>query len=256
MKRRPYALWLISGSAGVAVWSGWVRLGELTGFGPVEPLPGISTLTINAAITLPLGVEAFAAVAIGAWTNPATPGRARRFAAASATAALVLGVLGQVASHLLTATGATTAPPAVVMFVSSLPVLVLGAAARLWHLVSAGESEPVSPVSAGESEPVSPVAPESEPVSPVAPESEPVSPVAEPRRTAALTPVRPAGEGGRTASASERVRSHLRERGLTGPLSRERAAEVAAATSASVATVRRVAAALRPESEASGDDAA
>lgn len=97
-----------------------------------------------------------------------------------------------------------------------------------------------------------PVAPESEPVSPATDESEPV---ATPRRVSALTTVRPAAATSRTGGASERVRSHLRGHGLVGqPLSREQADEVAAATSASVATVRRVAAGLRPESEASGDD--
>ncbi len=54
MKRWP--LVLIAAPAAVAVWSGWVGLGELCGFGIIHPLPGIwDTLRINTAITLPIG---------------------------------------------------------------------------------------------------------------------------------------------------------------------------------------------------------
>src|SRR5690606_3939731 len=65
---RRWPLVLLALPAGVATWSGWVGLGELTGFGPVKPLPGIAdSLTINSAITLPIGVEAYAALAMSAW---------------------------------------------------------------------------------------------------------------------------------------------------------------------------------------------
>lgn|GEM_PF-2426801 len=56
---RPVKRWplvLIAAPAAVAVWSGWVGLGELCGFGIIHPLPGIwDTLRINTAITLPIG---------------------------------------------------------------------------------------------------------------------------------------------------------------------------------------------------------
>jgi hypothetical protein len=55
----------VAAPAAVAVWSGWVGIGEKTGFGIVRPLPGImDSLRINTAVTLPLGVEAYAAFAL------------------------------------------------------------------------------------------------------------------------------------------------------------------------------------------------
>ena len=91
----------------MAVWSGWVGLGGMCGFGVVHPLPGIvSGLQLDTAITLPVGVEAYGAYALGAWLTPGTPERARTFARRSAIGALALGMLGQVVYHLLAAAGA------------------------------------------------------------------------------------------------------------------------------------------------------
>jgi hypothetical protein len=59
---RRWPLFLIAAPAAVAIWSGWVGLGELCGFGVIHPLPGIVPgLQLNTAITLPVGVEAYAA---------------------------------------------------------------------------------------------------------------------------------------------------------------------------------------------------
>jgi hypothetical protein len=135
---RRWPLVLIAAPAAVAIWSGWVGLGELCGFGPVRLLPGISDLTVNTAITLPVGVEAYAAFALGAWMAPGTPGRARRFARWSALGALAYGMAGQVIYHLLAAAHATAAPWPVVVVVSCMPVAVLGLAAALTHLLRAG----------------------------------------------------------------------------------------------------------------------
>lgn len=57
----------------------------MTGFGEVAPLPGIrDELVINTAITLPIGVEAYAVYAIGAWMSLRRLSRGtRRFAAIS-----------------------------------------------------------------------------------------------------------------------------------------------------------------------------
>src|SRR5262249_10180393 len=108
---RRWPLFLIAAPAAVAVWSGWVGLGELCGFGPVNLLPGIGGgFHLNTAITLPVGVEAYGAYALGAWLTPGTPERARSFARRSAVGALALGMLGQVVYHLLAAAGATPAP--------------------------------------------------------------------------------------------------------------------------------------------------
>jgi hypothetical protein len=133
---RRWPLFLIAAPAAVAIWSGWVGLGALCGFGPVDLLPGIAHLTVNTAITLPVGVEAYGAYALGAWLAPvAIPFRARRFAKRSAVGSLALGMLGQVAYHLLAAAHRTRAPWPVVVLVSCIPVVVLGFGAGLAHLM-------------------------------------------------------------------------------------------------------------------------
>jgi len=140
--RRRWPLLVIGASAGTAVWSGWVGLGELVGFGVVHPLPGIADgVTINTAITLPIGVEAYAmyALSVATSTAPITRG-ARRFAWTSSVGALALGMAGQVAYHLMAADRMTSAPWPIVAAVSCLPVVVLGFASVLWHL--AGQTAP------------------------------------------------------------------------------------------------------------------
>ena len=142
---RRWPLLLIAAPAAVAVWSGWVGLGEMAGFGVIHPLPGIwDALRLNTAITLPIGVEAYGAYALGAWLTPETPERARAFARRSAIGALVLGMLGQVVYHLLAAAHAARAPWPVVVLVSCLPVVTLGFGAALTHLLrhSAATSVP------------------------------------------------------------------------------------------------------------------
>lgn len=132
MKTLPrWPLYRIALPAAVAVWSGWVGLGTLCGFGVIRPLPGIwDAATVNTAITLPVGVEAYGAYAMGAWLSPGVPQSARKFAKWSAIGALALGVFGQVAYHLLSAAHAARAPWPVVVLVSSLPVIVLGKHSR------------------------------------------------------------------------------------------------------------------------------
>jgi hypothetical protein len=148
-RRRRWPLLLIGASAGTATWTGWVGLGALTGFGVVHPLPGIwDSLTVNTAITLPVGVEAYAvyALSIATDTRPITR-LARRWAWTSAAGALLLGMGGQIAYHLLDSRGITTAPWWVVALVSCLPVLVLGAASLLWHLAGIDPADAGSAVS-------------------------------------------------------------------------------------------------------------
>ena len=83
---RRWPLVLMAAPAAVAVWSGWVGLGSLCGFGIVHPLPGIADgLRLNTAITLPVGVEAYGAYALGAWLTPGTSVQARRFARRSSS---------------------------------------------------------------------------------------------------------------------------------------------------------------------------
>jgi hypothetical protein len=72
---------VIAAPAAVSIWAaGRVGLGGMSGFGEVEPLPGISHLHLNTALTVPLGIESCAALALGAWLQPGTQGKARRFA--------------------------------------------------------------------------------------------------------------------------------------------------------------------------------
>jgi hypothetical protein len=140
---RRWPVLVLAAPAFVAIWSGWVGVGALTGFGPVHPLPGIATgFTINSAITLPIGVETYAAYALRVWLAGAGPARARRFAKRSAIAAFVLGGLGQIAYHLMTAAHVVTAPWPITTAVSCLPVVVLGFGAALAHLQHAKEETP------------------------------------------------------------------------------------------------------------------
>jgi len=143
---RRWPLVLIAAPAAVAIWSGWVGLGGLCGFGPIHPLPGIADrLVINTAITLPVGVEAYGAYALRAWLTPGVPARAQQFARRSAIGALALGMCGQVIYHLLSAAHAARAPWPVVMLVSCIPVITLGFGAALTHLLKAGVTDDATP---------------------------------------------------------------------------------------------------------------
>jgi hypothetical protein len=137
--RRPAVVWpivLLAAPAFVAIWSGWVGLGTLTGFGVVHPLPGIwDDFSLNSAITLPIGVETYGAYALYVWLSGRVPGRARQFAKWSALGSLAIGALGQVAYHLLVAAGVSAAPWWITTAVACLPVAVLGMGAALAHLV-------------------------------------------------------------------------------------------------------------------------
>lgn len=135
--RRPWPVVLIGSGAFIAVWSGWVGLGEMTGFGVVKPLPGIAELEINTAIALPLSMEGYATYALSVALSGEGRKRTRIFAGVSAVLALILGALGQIAYHLLQAAGYTTAPWQVITIVSCVPVICVGLAAALYHMVSA-----------------------------------------------------------------------------------------------------------------------
>lgn len=203
--RRRWPVIVLAAPAFVAVWSGWVGLGQLTGFGLVHPLPGIADgFTINSAITLPVGVETYAAYALSVWLSGEVPAAARRFARWSALGSLILGALGQVAFHLLVAAGVRSAPWQITTVVSCFPVAVLGMGAALAHLLRA-ETAGVDRSGTGTTSPApvpEPVAvPDSEPDTAAAPEHD-TSPTPKPARnptrraakntTAATTPKTPA----------------------------------------------------------------
>lgn len=134
-----WPLLVIACSPFIAIWGGWVGLGKLTGFGLVNLLPGIVTdggwATLDTAITLPLGMEAYSAFAFYVWLHPAVGRQARRFAAWTALGAVALGMAGQSAYHLMEAAGMTAAPWWITTVVSCIPVAVFGLAAALVHMV-------------------------------------------------------------------------------------------------------------------------
>ena len=84
---RSWPLLVLAAPAAAEVWSGWVGIAQKTGFGLVSPLPGIwPSLHLDTAITLPVGVEAYAAYALRAWLarEDSISARTRRFAKWSA----------------------------------------------------------------------------------------------------------------------------------------------------------------------------
>lgn len=142
---RSWPLILLAVPATVAVWSGWVRLGQMTGFGLVRPLPGLlNSVQVNTAITMPIGVEAYGVYALKAWLSAdgRTSDRTRRFARWSAIGSLLLGMAGQVAYHLLSEASITRAPWGITTGVACLPVLLLGMAAALTHMIHADYERP------------------------------------------------------------------------------------------------------------------
>jgi hypothetical protein len=137
---RSWPLLVLAAPAAAEVWSGWVGIAQKTGFGLVSPLPGIwPALHLDTTITLPVGVEAYAAYALRAWlaTEHAVSARTRRFARWSAICSFALGMAGQVACHLLAQAGVTRAPWPITTIVSCLPVLVLGMGTALAHMLRA-----------------------------------------------------------------------------------------------------------------------
>jgi len=137
---RSWPLLVLAAPAAAEVWSGWVGIAQKTGFGLVSPLPGIlPSLHLDTSITLPVGVEAYAAYALRAWLADgySVSDRTRRFAKWSAICSFALGMAGQVAYHLLAQAGAARAPWPVTTIVSCLPVLVLATGTALAHMLRA-----------------------------------------------------------------------------------------------------------------------
>ena len=134
---RSWPLLILAAPAAAEVWSGWVGIAQKTGFGLVSPLPGIwSSLHLDTSITLPVGVEAYAAYALRAWlaSGHSVSRRTRRFAKWSAICSFGIGMAGQVAYHLEQA-AAARAPWAITTAVSCLPVLVLAMGTALAHML-------------------------------------------------------------------------------------------------------------------------
>ena len=94
---------------------------------------------LDTSITLPVGVEAYAAYALRAWLarDQMISDRTRLFARWSAICSFALGMAGQVAYHLLAQAAMARAPWPITTIVSCLPVLVLGMGTALAHMLRA-----------------------------------------------------------------------------------------------------------------------
>jgi hypothetical protein len=107
---------------------------------------------LDTSVTLPVGVECYAALALRAWLSGAesVSQRTRRFARNSAICSFLLGMAGQVAYHLLAQAGTTRAPWPVTTIVSCLPVLVLAMGTALAHMLreDAGSRDTAGPPAA------------------------------------------------------------------------------------------------------------
>jgi hypothetical protein len=220
-----WLLLLIAAPAAVEVWSGWIGLGTLCGFGEIHPLPGIwDGLKINTVLTLPIGMEAYAGFALYVWLASRAGESVRAFACRSAIGAFILSCLGQMTYHLLAAKDHTRAPSMVVVLVACLPVAVLAFAATLTHLMHADARAQERGASNTEAEPVSNT--ETAPAVTPEPEQPVTPPVTAPaaKRTVPVTPVRvtpdtaDAGEGPRKRTEGEwfkEVRKLYAEQGDT-----------------------------------------
>ncbi|HEV3290585.1 MAG TPA: hypothetical protein VG123_16490 [Streptosporangiaceae bacterium] len=151
-RRRGYLpLWIMGTGCFVAIWGGWVDLGTLTGFGPVELFPGIwPAFKPNTAIVLPLTMEVYGSYALSWWVTPGITKAAKNFAMASAIGALVLGMLAQAGAHLLEAQVKAhpgwQVPWSITMVVAWVPVVVFGLGAFLRVMTrEVAEAQPASP---------------------------------------------------------------------------------------------------------------
>jgi hypothetical protein len=121
---RSWPLLILAAPAAAEVWSGWVGIAQKTGFGLVSPPPGIwPSLHLDTAITLPVGVEAYAAYALRAWLAHyhTISAQTRRFAKWPAICSFALGMAGQVTCHLMAQAGMARAPWPITTVVSCLP---------------------------------------------------------------------------------------------------------------------------------------
>lgn len=133
---RLWPLTVIGLAAFVALWSGWVGLGAMTGFGPMRLLPGIwDHFVVNTAVVLPISLEAYAWFALKVLLTGSYSVATTRFAKRSTWFALGVGGGAQASYHLMAAVHWSVAPWPVTMLVSVIPIIVLAFAASLAHRV-------------------------------------------------------------------------------------------------------------------------
>lgn len=113
-----WVLVIIAGFALYDVWTAWSQIGNKAGFAH------------GTGWTLTVIVEVFWLYVLWAWLGGAVGLRSRKFARRSAAGVFVLSLVGQASSRL---SAHRVPPPAVVVFVSVLPVIVLALVAFLVH---------------------------------------------------------------------------------------------------------------------------
>jgi hypothetical protein len=124
-KDHLWVLVIIAACCLLEVWVSWVTIGSMSGFPRV--LGRIPTDWVLAVTS-----EAYWGYALYAWLAASPGPKSRRFAMWSAAGVFAGSLVGQGASHLVSR--GTVAPPALVVFVTDLPVLVLALIAILIHL--------------------------------------------------------------------------------------------------------------------------
>lgn len=122
-----WVLFIIAGCALLEVWASWVLIGGMSGFPKIGGPHGLPT-----AWTLAVTSEAYWGYALYSWLAGAPGPRSRTFAMWSFVGVFLLSLVGQGASHLVPP--GTKPSAALVVFVTSLPVLVLALIAILIHL--------------------------------------------------------------------------------------------------------------------------
>lgn len=126
-----WVLVIIAGCALLEVWASWVTIGSLSNF------PKIGKLSTD--WTLAVTTEAYWGYALYSWLAGAPGPRSRRFAMWSAAVVFILSLTGQGAAHLVRP--GQQPPPALVVFITALPVIVLALIAILVHLRQADREE-------------------------------------------------------------------------------------------------------------------
>lgn len=122
-----WVLFVIAACALLEVWASWVTIGSMSGFPRIGGKHGLPTDWILAVTT-----EAYWGYALYAWLAAAPGPRSRAFAMWSAVAVFTLSLVGQAAAHLVKP--GTPVPPALVVFVTAMPVIVLALIAVLIHM--------------------------------------------------------------------------------------------------------------------------
>lgn len=122
-----WVLVIIAACCLLEVWASWVLIGSMSGFPRIGGKHGLPT-----DWTLAVTSEAYWGYALYAWLAGAAGPRSRRFAMWSFAVVFVFSLIGQGASHLAPRGAQPSA--AVVVFMTSLPVLVLALIAILIHL--------------------------------------------------------------------------------------------------------------------------